>query len=67
MFHGSPKLYTTFTDEGLNVCLRSLAQFAHRASLEIRIFTMFDIQGRLGLNHGAGNGAADGRMLDWTG
>ena len=29
--------------------LRTVARFAHRLNLEVRVFTMFDLQGRLGL------------------
>ena len=34
-------------DEGLNAMLRSLAVFAHRNRFEMRVFSMWDIQGAL--------------------
>jgi len=45
--HGSPRAYNCFVDEGLNAMLRSLAVFAHRNRFEMRVFSMWDIQGAL--------------------
>ena len=47
--NGNPKVYGGWLDESLNMVLRSVGRFAHRANLEIRIFIVFDLQGRLGL------------------
>ena len=44
---GNPKLYGGWKDETLNCALRTAGMFAHRANLEMRIFTLFDLQGGL--------------------
>ena len=44
---GNPKLYGGWKDETLNMALRTAGQFAHRANLEVRVFTLFDLQGGL--------------------
>ena len=41
--------YAGFVDESLNMVLRSAAMFAHRSSLEKRVFTLFNMQGAMGL------------------
>jgi len=43
--HGNPRFYSCFTDETLNVLLRTCAAYAHRANLEYRVLTMFNMQG----------------------
>ena len=48
-FFGNPVLYSGFTDESLNLVLRTCARFAHRRSLEIRVFTLFNMLGCMGL------------------
>ena len=49
-FNGNPKLYSGWVDETLNMVLRTCARFAHRATFEVRVFTLFDLQGGMGLN-----------------
>ena len=49
-FNGNPKLYGGWVDESLNMVLRTVARFAHRNTFEVRVFTLFDLQGGLGLN-----------------
>jgi hypothetical protein len=46
---GNPRYYSCFVDESLNMILRTVAQFAHRATLEVRVFTMFHLRGSLRL------------------
>lgn len=47
---GNPALTATWLDETLNMTLRNCASFAHRARMEERIFTLFNLQGRLGVS-----------------
>ena len=47
--NGNPRLYGGWLNETLNMMLRTVGRFAHRNRLEIRVFTLFDLQGRLGL------------------
>ena len=49
-FNGNPKLYGGWVDESLNMVLRTVARFAHRVTFEVRVFTLFGLQGGLGLN-----------------
>ena len=49
-FQGNCKYYSCFIDEGLNMVLRTCAQRAHRRHHAVRIFQLFELQGRLGLN-----------------
>ena len=44
---GNPKVWSCFLDEGLNLVLRNLAAACHRARQEERIFTSFDLLGKL--------------------
>jgi len=39
--HGSPNMYSTFEDEGLNAVLRSVGRAAHRSVWEYRVFQFF--------------------------
>lgn len=47
--NGKPRLYGGWLGETLNMMLRSCGTYAHRLTLEVRVFTLFDLQGRLGL------------------
>ena len=46
---GNCRFYSTFVDESLNLLLRTAGQFAHRANQGLRIFQLFELQGRIGL------------------
>ena len=47
---GNPKAYACYIDEGLNLLLRSTAERAHRIKFEYRIFKLFNLVSKLGLN-----------------
>ena len=49
-FQGNCKFYACWIDESLNQLLRTAAQFAHRANHAVRIFELFMLQGKMGLN-----------------
>jgi hypothetical protein len=48
--HGNPRFYSTFVDESLNLLLRTIAAFAHRAHQVARCITMLNLQGALGIS-----------------
>eukprot|EP00959_Pyramimonas_sp_CCMP1952_P459145 9477781-Pyramimonas_sp.AAC.1 len=47
---GNPKFYACYVDEGLNMLLRSTAERSHRIKFEYRIFKLFLLVSKLGLN-----------------
>eukprot|EP00959_Pyramimonas_sp_CCMP1952_P214267 4483444-Pyramimonas_sp.AAC.1 len=49
-FQGSPKWYSVWTDETLNMVLRRVAQAAHALRLQQRVLAAFNIIGSLGLD-----------------
>ena len=48
--HGTPKHYSTFLDESLNLLLRNLAAGAHRRTQAGRVLRMMNLVGELRLN-----------------
>ncbi len=44
---GNVKFYSDFTDETLNLALRTVVQHSHRLTMEGKVFTMFNLQGSL--------------------
>ena len=56
---GNPKYYSCFTDESLNIILRSAVQYAHRSTMEIRVFRMFHLRGVLQLGQHIFSGNVD--------
>ena len=48
LWHGSPKLYANWVDEGLNVVLRDCAKFAHRLTFEFRVFSLLALRNIVG-------------------
>ena len=49
-FHGNFRAYSCFLDESLNLVLRNVAAFAHRAKLSYRVLHMLNLIGELKLS-----------------
>ena len=49
-FHGNPRERANWTDEGLNIVLRNVAQHVHSSTFHVRVQQSFNIIGILKLN-----------------
>ena len=49
-FKGNTFMYSVWQDESLNRILRDVCARVHRAHMEVRVFAMFQLHGRLELS-----------------
>ena len=59
---GNPTFYSCWLDESLNRTLRDVCARVHRSHMEVRVFSLFAIQGHMQINKWLFGGAFEGEL-----